>query len=51
MDATTEQMDELEIQLELGGDHLSDGSTTWNNESPSNNTSAEVRHGTPNICH
>lgn len=51
----TERMDELEMQLELGGDHLIDASATWNNLSCAN-TSTEVRypgrvlmHGAP-VC-
>ncbi len=51
-------MDELEMQLELGGDHLIDASGTWNNLSCAN-TSTEVRcaarvlmHGAPlfSVC-
>jgi hypothetical protein len=36
-----ERMDALEMQLELGGDHLVDASATWNNLSCAN-TSTEV---------
>jgi hypothetical protein len=42
-----ERMDELEIQLELGGDHNYDDSTGWNDFSAFASTATEVRarHG------